>query len=71
MSILFDRIGWKGPAFMQFTEQIRASIPVICTKGGYVEDSVYTQNLSENGMKLMKQYQDVQYYVRYKPELAE
>ena len=56
---------------MQFTEQIRAFIPVICTKGGYIEDGVYTQNLGENGEKLMKQYQDMQYYVRYKPELAE
>ena len=71
MNILFDRIGWKGPAYMQFTEQIRAFIPVICTKGGYIEDGVYTQNLGENGEKLMKQYQDMQYYVRYKPELAE
>ena len=71
MNILFDRIGWKGPAYMQFTEQIRASIPVICTKGGYIEDGVYTQNLSENGEKLMKKYQDMQFFVRYKPELSE
>ena len=71
MSILFDRIGWKGPAYMQLTEQIRASLPVICTKGGYIEDGAYTQNLGENGVKLLKQYQDLQYYVRYKPELAE
>jgi len=71
MSILFDRLGWKGPAFMQFTEELRERIPVICTKGGYIEDGVYTQNLSEKGKELLKQYQDVQYYVRYKPELAE
>ena len=71
MNILFDRLGWKGPAFMQFTEAIREHIPVICTKGGYVEDGVYTQDLSENGKKLLKQYRDVQYFVRYKPELAE
>jgi len=70
MSILFDRLGWKGPAFMQFTEEIRERIPVICTKGGYIEDGVYTQNLSEEGKEQLKQYQDVQYYVRYKPELA-
>ena len=70
MNILFDRLGWKGPAFMQFTEEIREQIPVICTKGGYIEDDVYTQNLSDNGKALMKQYRDMQYYVRYKPELA-
>ena len=71
MNILFERLGWKGPAFMQFTEAIREYIPVICTKGGYVEDGVYTQDLSEDGKKLLKQYRDVQYFVRYKPELAE
>jgi phosphoglycerol transferase MdoB-like AlkP superfamily enzyme len=70
MNILFDRLGWKGPAFMQFTEEIQERIPVICTKGGYIEDGVYTQNLSDKGKELLKQYQDVQYYVRYKPELA-
>ena len=71
MNILFDCLGWKGPAFMQFTEEIRGHIPVICTKGGYVEDGVYTQNLSESGRKLLKQYQDMQYYIHYRPELAE
>ena len=41
MNILFNRLGWKGPAFMQFTEEIRG------------------------------QYQDMQYYIHYRPELAE
>ena len=71
MNILFDCLGWKGPAFMQFTEEIRGHIPVICTKGGYIEDGNYTQNLSESADKLMTQYQDMQFYIRYKPELAE
>ena len=70
LNILFERLGWKGPAYMQFTEEIRMHIPVICSKGGYIEEGAYTQSLSENGKKLMKQYQDVQYYVRYRPELA-
>jgi hypothetical protein len=71
MNILFDRLGWIGPSFMRFTEATRNQIPVICTKGGYIEDGAYTQNLSENGEKLLKEYRDMQYFVRYRPELAE
>ena len=71
MNVLFDCLGWKGPAFMQFTEGVQERIPVICTKGGYIEEGIYTQNLSENGKALLKQYRDMQYYVRYKPELTE
>lgn len=70
MNLLFNKLGWKGPAFMQFTEEIRRHLSVICTKGGYIEDGVYTQELSENGQELLNRYQDMQYYIRYRPELA-
>ena len=71
MNLVFDRLGWKGPAYMQFTEDVRQELPVICTKGGYIEDSVYTQELSEAGAEQLKHYRDMQYYIRYRPELAE
>ena len=70
MNLLFNKLGWKGPAFMQFTEEIRPHLSVICTKGGYIEDGVYTQDLSEKGKELLSRYWDMQYYVRYRPELA-
>ncbi len=70
MNLLFGQLGWDGPAFMQFTEEVRKQISVICTKGGYLENECYTQNLDEEGNRLLKQYRDMLYYVHYRPELA-
>ncbi len=71
MNILFDRLGWQGPAFMQYTEEVRKTLSVICTKGGYVENGIYCQNLSSDGEAILKQYRDLLYYLHYRPELAE
>ena len=70
MNILFSRLGWQGPAFMQFTNEIREHISVICTKGGYLEEGLYTQELSNRGKEYLKTYQDLLYYLHYRPELA-
>lgn len=71
MNLLFDQLGWKGPAFMQYTEEIRQRLSVICTKGGYLENGVYHQTLSEEGDAVLKQYRDLLYYLHYRPELSE
>ena len=71
MNILFNQLGWKGPAFMQYTETVREMIPVICMRGGYLEEGKYVQELSEKGIKLLSQYQSLFYYLHYRPELAE
>ena len=68
MNILFREIGWEGPAFMQFTSDAMLHLPVICNKGAYLEDDKYVKNLSEQGQTLLKQYQDFQFYLRYRPE---
>ena len=68
MNILFREIGWEGPAFMQFTSDAMLHLPVICNKGAYLEDGKYVKNLSEQGQTLLKQYQDLQFYLRYRPE---
>lgn len=70
LNVLFEQLGWKGPAFMQITDQIRSRLPVICTRGGYIEDGEYRRSLSEDGQSLKKIYDDLQYYLRYRPELA-
>ena len=68
MNILFHELGWKGPAFLQFTDDLMIHLPVICNKGAYIENSKYVKNLSEQGEALLKQYQDLQFYLRYRPE---
>ena len=70
MNELFSRIGWHGPAFMQFTDEVKEHISVICTRGGYMEDGLYTQELSNRGQKCLKTYQNLLYYLHYRPELA-
>ena len=71
MNVLFEQLGWTGPAFLQFTSDVMQHISIICTRGGYVEDGQYVQNLGERGEKLLKEYRDLLYYLHYRPELAE
>ena len=68
---LFDRLSWAGPAYMQFTREVMQHIPVLCTRGVYVENGQFTRELSEQGNELVDCYADLQYYLRYRPELSE
>lgn len=70
MNVLFDQLGWDGPAYMQITDGIMVHLPVICTRGGYIEDGKYVQKPDEKGEELLKTYDSLQYYLRYRPELA-
>ena len=67
---LFDRLSWKGSAFMQITREAMQHLPVVCTRGVYVEDGVFTRSVSEQGQTLLNRYADLQYYLRYRPELS-
>ena len=68
MNIMFNELGWTGPAFMQCTEKIREHLPLIYTDGYYLEDGTYTDTLSPDGESLLRTYESLQYYVRYRPE---
>lgn len=70
MNVLFGRLGWTGPAYMQYTDTVMARLPVIYTKGRYVEDGVYTAALSPEGQALLNEFAAMQYYVHTRPELA-
>ena len=70
MNLLFEQLGWKGPAFLQFTNDVMETLPVICTRGGYVEKGSYANSLSEAGRQLLNLYRDLIYYLHYRPELA-
>lgn len=63
MNILFNELGWEGPAKMQFTEDIRSVLRVINSNGYYRENNVFTTMLSEPSQELLKQYDYVQYYL--------
>ena len=67
MNVLFREIGWNGPAYMQYTNTIMDKIPVIYTNGCYVENGIYTKELSPEGKELLNEYDCLQYYVHYRP----
>ena len=71
MNVLFDQLSWDGSAFMQYTRSVMQHIPVICTRGGFVEDGQYRRSLSSAGKDSLSAYQNLTYYLHFKPELAE
>ncbi|MBQ9721717.1 MAG: LTA synthase family protein, partial [Oscillospiraceae bacterium] len=62
MNVLFDAIGWEGDAFMQYTNSVMRTLPVASTRGFYVENGVYTRELSPAGAELLHEYRCVQHY---------
>lgn len=64
MGVLFENLGWRGPAFLQLTDTIRARMPVFNSNGYYVFDGVYTCSLPAEGQALLHDYECAQYYLR-------
>lgn len=64
MNVLFDTLGWTGPAFMQFTSEIQKTLPVVTTNGIFIENERLTMNPDDAGKKLLHDYECVQYYLR-------
>ncbi len=60
--IVFERLGWKGSAFMQYASEVYGVLPVIHTDGFYYENGEYTMTLREENEKLLRQFRCVQYY---------
>jgi hypothetical protein len=71
MNVLFAQLGWDGPAYLQLTNEMMRHLPVIYTNGRYIENGVYTRELSPEGRRLLQEFDCVQYFVHYRPELAE
>ena len=63
MNVLFDQLGYKGPAFMQYTGNMMFNIPVISAMGCYIENDQYCRELSMEGKMLRNNYDIVQYYL--------
>ena len=64
MNVLFDQLGWEGSAYMQYTDTVRARLPVIHTSGLYLVDGALTDTLSAEDQAILDEFRCVQYYYR-------
>ena len=64
MNLLFERLGWEGSAFSQFTDRIRARLPVVSTNGAWVENGVFTAAPDAESRALLRDYEWAQYWLR-------
>lgn len=62
MNILFNTLGWQGPAYMQFTEHVRQTIPVLTSVNLFYENGEFKNELSGDSLALANELWHVQYY---------
>ena len=64
MNEIFDLCGLKGSAYMQATEDLRRTLPVVTTIGRYSDQGtiVPTANLSEEGQAALDSFRALEYY---------
>ncbi len=67
MNVLFDQCGWEGPAYMQYTRQLMAALPVI-REGGVscvtAAGEYVVQPEGETAEKILE-FRQVEYYMRH------
>ena len=59
---VFDQCCWQVSAYMQATEEIRQTLPVITTVGFYEEDGNLTDTLSPEGQIALDTFHKMEYY---------
>ena len=64
MNEVFNQLGWTGNAYMQLTEDVRQTLSVVTSNGAYVENGVWTEQLSEEGQQALEKLRYAQYDVR-------
>ena len=64
MNLLFEQLGWEGSGYMKYTDELRQIVPVVNTKGYYMENGQITTDLSESAAQAVEQYKNVEYYMR-------
>ncbi len=64
MNLLFQQIGWEGPAFLQAMDDMMEVFPVVTTTGRYVVDGVLTEKIPESRQSLFRDFQYLQQYWR-------
>ena len=72
MNLVFERLGWQGNAWAQFTDAVRQKMPVITTIGRFAWQGRYLpeSDLPQEAQDLLNRYRQVQYYYenRAKPD---
>ena len=48
----------------QDTEELRQTLPAIHAEGTYLENGVWTKELSENSQKLLEKQEIMEYYLK-------
>lgn len=64
MGLVFEKLGWRGDAFMQLGQEVRAQIPVINGNGFYLTAEGLTDSLTANEAALLHRLDCAQYYMR-------
>ena len=64
LNVVFECLGWQGSAFMQFTDTIRAVLPVVSSNGFVSENGALSFSPSEEAQALLRTYSFVQFYLR-------
>lgn len=62
MNILFNALGYEGPGYMQFTEQIRQTLPVITSTWTFSENGKLCHEVSEEAYAEAERLWCAQYY---------
>lgn len=64
MNLVFDQLGWTGPAYMQAMGDMMAAMPVVTTHGCYVVDGKFTDAIPREREDLFRDFQYLQHYWR-------
>ena len=62
MNLIFQQIGWEGPAYMQAMEDMMDVFPVVTTNGRYVVDGILSEQIPEERQELFQDYLFLQEY---------
>lgn len=64
MNELFSLLGWDGPAYMKYMDDMQQSLPVINTDGYYLVDGDVVDSLNGSLLEEKQSVDAVQYYMR-------
>lgn len=70
MNLLFDALGWQGSAYLQYMGSMMDRLPLVSTKGVFLENGVFSGSLSPEGEALLQECRIVQYYEQHLPVQA-
>lgn len=62
MNLIFQQIGWEGPAYMQAMEDMMDVFPVVTTNERYVVDGILSEQIPEERQELFQDYLYLQEY---------